>query len=488
MSNQKQLISPLVVKQTRDFSGLQETNNLVNAYLTEPEKVGSILAYAFGKQENNVLSLLTGGIGNTLTVNNKEYQWDLHSENERSIGVSVTSPDGGTTPGIGGMPFRIYLEENWFSNTDVLVADDGTQVRVKGEAYQDGASWVYTVELTDPNKSFIDPSQIAQNARFSKDYSTVAEYSSEGGGHGFQTPITLRNTLSTLRKTFKVTRNAAKAVMVVELHNPENPEEKTKLWTQVSEWAAMSAWYRELDRHAIYSILSKDANGFHNLKDGNQRPVITGAGLRQQIAPSNRRYYTKLTYDILDEFLLDLSYSSRTWGGETHFVALTGKMGIREFDRAIKDHARGNNITVTDSGTFISGNGEELDFTGYFKTVHFLNGVSLSVKQFDPYDDIARNRTLHPKTKKPIESYRMTIMNFGTDAKGNANIRKTALTDSEMMMWHVAGSTDPYAGVAKSMSTMRASGIDGYDVHFASECGIMVGDPTSCGELILRLS
>jgi len=487
MANQKQTLSPLQVMQSRDFNGLEESNNLVNAYLSEPEKVGSILSYAFGRQDNNVITLLTGGIGNTVTVNQKEYEWDLISQNERSIMVSVTSPDGGATPGYGQIPFRIWLEEKWFDATDVLVSDSGVQVRVASEPYQDGNSFVYSVVLVDPNIPFLDVSQISVGARFSKDYSTVEEYSIKGGGHGFQTPIKLRNVLSTFRKTTKVTRNAAKTVMTIELPNPENPDQKTRLWTQMSEWAAMSAWYRELDKSYIYSTLSRNSDGQHLVQGENRRPVITGAGLRQQIAPANRRYYNSLTFDILDEFLLDLSYSTNAWGGDKHFIALTGKMGMREFDRAIKDHAKGNNITVTNSGTFISGSGDSLDFDGYFQTVHFLNGTSLSVKQFDPYDDITRNRTLHPKTKKPLESYRFTIMNAGAAKDGKSNIRKVALSDSEMMMWHVAGSTDPMGGVAKSLSTLRASGIDGYDIHFASECGIMLADPLSCGELIMRI-
>lgn len=487
MSNLKQNISPLQVLQTRDFNGLQASNNLVNAYLVEPEKIGSILSYAFGRQENNVLTLLTGGIGNTQVVNSKEYEWDLHSQNERTIMVSQTSPDGGLTPGYGQSTFRIYLEEKWFDSTDVLVTDSGVQVRIQGEPYQDGSSFVYTVRILDPNVSFLDPSQIALGARFSKDYSAVEEYSIKGGGHGFQTPIKLRNILSTLRKSQKVTRNAAKSVMVIELPNPENPSQKTKLWTQVAEWSAMSAWYRELDRHAIYSTLSKNSDGQSLVQGENGRPVMTGAGLRQQIAAANRRYYSELTFEILDEFLLDLSYSTNAWGGNVHFIALTGKMGMREFDRAIKEHAKGNNITVTTSGTFISGSGEALDFSGYFTTVHFLNGVSLSVKQFDPYDDMTRHRTLHPKSKKPLESYRFTIMNAGTAKDGKSNLRKVALSDSEQMMWHVAGSTDPMGGVAKSTSTPRASGIDGYDIHFATECGYMLADPLSCGELVMRV-
>jgi hypothetical protein len=480
----KQKVSPLVVYQTRNFKGLTEANHLSNAYLTEPEKVGQVMAFAYGYVENNVLSLLTGGLKNTLYVSNKEYEWDLHAENERAIDVVRTTP--GETPGFGNTSFKIYLAEKWFDVTDNLVADDGTQVHVLREPYEDGEAWVYEVQLTDPNKPFLEPELVTQGARFSKDYSTVEEYSNKGGGHGYETPFKLRNQLTTLRKTYKVSRNAAKAVMVIEMTNPDNPSQKTKLWTKVAEWTAMAKWYRELDRSYIYSIYNRNSLGEVDLQGENKRPIYHGAGLRQQISPANRRYYSRLSYDILDEFLLDLSYSADKWGGDHNFVALTGKMGMREFDRAIKEYQNGQGITVTDNGTFITGTGSNLTLTGYFKTVEFMNGIKLTVKEFPPYDDTTRHRTLHPKTKKPIESYRFTIFNVGAK-DGKSNLRKVALNDSDMMMWHVCGSTDPMGGVAKSMNTMRSSGIDGYDVHLAAECGIMLEDPTSAGELILKV-
>jgi hypothetical protein len=215
--------------------------------------------------------------------------------------------------------------------------------------------------------------------------------------------------------------------------------------------------------------------------------VYHGAGVRQQISPANRKYYTKLTYEILDEFLLDLSYNASVYGGDYNFVALTGKMGIREFNNAVVRKQKDLGITVTDSGTFITGKGDNLTLTGHFKTVEFLNGVSLTVKEFSPYDDKVRNRTLHPVSGKPIESYRMTILNFGT-VKGKANIRKVAKKNSENAMWYVAGSTDPFGGVINSMSALRSNGIDGYEVHMLSECGIQLQDPTSCGEIIMRLN
>lgn len=483
-------VSPLQVYQSRDFTGLTESNHLSNAYLTEPEKIGSILAYAFGIQENNVLSLLTGGIGNTLYVTNREYEWDLHSQSDRAIEVGEDSPDASNpTPGYGGQPVKLILAEKWFESTDNLIADDGkTSVHVMGESYQaSSGGWVYTVQNNDPNpESFIDPEFLKLGARWSKEFSSVEEYSLKGGGNGYSTPYKLRNQLTTLRKTYKVSREAAKAVMIIELYNPVDEKQKTRLWTKLAEWTNMAYWYREMDKSYIYSQYNKNRDGYVTTQGENKRPVYHGAGFREQISPANKRYYTKLTYEILDEFLLDLSYAATKWGGDHKFVALTGKMGMREFDKAIKEYARGNNITITDSGTFITGKGDDLTFTGYFRTVKFMNGIELTVKEFPPYDDLVRNRALHPISLKPIESYRFTILNFGRK-NGRSNIRKVALKDSEMAMWHVSGSTDPYGGVAKSIGTQKSSGIDGYEVHFLAQCGIMVEDPTSCGELIMRI-
>jgi hypothetical protein len=481
-------VSPLQVYPSKDFTGLTESTHLSNAYLTEPEKVGSVLAYAFGIQEDNVITLLTGGIGNTLSVTNREFEWELHSQSERAIEVQSNSDGGNLTPGYAQQPFQLVLAEKWFEVSDNLIADDGqTQVHVMAEPYQIGSGWSYTVQLTNPNyDSFCNPKYLQLGARWSKEWSSVEEYSNKGGGHGYSTPYKMRNQLSTLRKTYKVTRDAAMAVMVIELYNPADPAKPTKLWTKLAEWTAMANWYREMDRHLIYSTYNKNSKGQVTLQGENKRPIYHGAGLREQISPANKRYYTKLTYEILDEFLLDLSYAAKKWGGDHKFVALTGKMGMREFDRAMKDYNKGNNITITDHGTFITGKGAELTIDGYFRTVKFMNGIELTVKEFSPYDDIVRNRDKHPLTGKPIESYRFTIMNFGRK-QGEANIRKVALKNSEMAMWHVCGSTDPYGGVANSISTQRSSGIDGYDVHFLSQCGIMVQDPTSCGELILRV-
>lgn len=320
----KTQVSPLQIYQSRDFSGLTEMNHLNNAYLTEPEKVGSVLAYAFGIQENNVISLLTGGIGNTLTVTNREYEWDLHSQSDKAIEVAVDSANASDAmPGYNGQPVQLILAEKWFEVTDNIVGDDGvTTLHIISEPYLSGSAWVYTGVSTNADpRSFVDADLLKIGARWSKEFSSVEEYSTKGGGHGYATPFKLKNQLSTLRKTYKVTRDAALAVMVIELFDPADPNKSTKLWTKLAEWTAMAYWYREIDKMMIYSTYNKNSSGYVTLQGENKRPIYHGAGFREQISPANKRFYTKLTYEILDEFLLDLSYAANKWGGNHKFVA-----------------------------------------------------------------------------------------------------------------------------------------------------------------------
>lgn len=482
-----QAVNSLQLYKARSFTGLSESNHLSNAFLTQPHEMGMLMAYEFGYRYNNILSLITGGMGNTMTIDNREYNWMLHAQSDRAIDIVQNLGDGGNSPGIGGSTFRVKLLEKWFEGSDVLVTDDGTHVRVQTEPYQDGNAWTYTLKLvTDDPTKFLDSTQISNGAKLYKDYSLVEEYSKKGGSTNFTTPFKLQNCLNILRKRYDVSASAATDIMIVEMPDPTDPAKKTKLWTRLAEWNAMSQFYAEIDKNLIYSNYNRQSTGLVDLPGDSGRPVFSAAGLRDQIAPANRRYYNELTYKMLQEFLMDLSYSAQAWGGDTKFLALTGKYGMIEFDRAITAQAKNLGFLVVNEGRFISGKGMELTFEGQFRTVKFPNGLELTVKEFPPYDDIVRNRTKHPVSQRPLESYRFTILNIGRK-DGESNIKKVVKRDRDLALWHEAGSIDPNGISAKSISTMRSSPVDGYAVHMLSECGIMLADPTSCGELIMTL-
>ena len=211
----------------------------------------------------------------------------------------------------------------------------------------------------------------------------------------------------------------------------------------------------------------------------NGRPIYIGAGLLEQIAPSNRTYYTTLTLDTLDSFLSDLSYNILGMG-ERKFMAFSGEMGLREFDRVLRDKASGYQLTDT---VFVTGSGQNLTLGGQFTTYNGLNGVSLTLKHLPLYDDPVHNRKLHPISGKPLESYRITIVDIG-NRDGEANLRKVVRKGREMVQWYTGGSVAPGAGFSTSVNTLRSNAKDGYSVHFLSEQGLMLADPTTCGELI----
>ena len=207
--------------------------------------------------------------------------------------------------------------------------------------------------------------------------------------------------------------------------------------------------------------------------------VYIGAGLLEQIAPSNRRYYTKLTAELLEDFLFDLSYNV-LGTNERKFVALTGEMGMREFDRVLKEKVATMNLMDT---VFVTGSGDNLTFGGQFKTYKMTNGIELTLKYFPLYDDTTYNRELHPVTLKPKESYRMTFLDLGR-RDGEANIVKVVRKDREFVTWYTGGAVAPN-GYAHSTTTLRSNAKDGYSVHFLGEMGLMLKDPRACGELLM---
>ena len=479
------VLNSLQLYKTKWFSDLVDENMLANALLTKPHEVSTVLSYIFGRfDQGNIIDFITNGMGKTLTIENREYEWNVMIEHDKAVtirsaqesGAAVTSTD---VPGLNQQPIQLWLEEKWFGPGAILEFDDKDfQVRVVGEPYQDGNQFVYTVVVADGQPaSYIPPSLLAAGKQVSRTGSAYEEYSDEADIVNYQSPFKLRNHLTTMRMTYDITGDAYSSVMVIAIRDPKT-KKSTFYWSAYQEWVALRQWYERIDRMCMYSKFNAKTDGSVSLVGTNGRPVYIGAGLLEQIAPANRKPYTTLTLELLDTFLSDLSYNI-LGQGERKFMALTGEMGMREFDRVLM--AKASSYTLLDTH-FVSGSGQELSLGGQFTTYKGLNGIEMTLKHFPVYDNPVFNRKLHPISGKPLESYRMTFIDYGM-RDGESNIRKVVRKDREMVMWHVAGAVAPGVGHAKSITTMRANAKDGYQVNFLSEQGIMLSDPTTSGEL-----
>jgi hypothetical protein len=479
-------LNNLVLYRSKRFSDLVDENMLATALLTKPYEVSTVISYVFGKYENSTLDFLTMGLGKTLVIENRQYEWPVMIESDKAITIKQAAWMGSTTiastdcPGLNGTPIQIWVAEKWFGPGAVVAFDDREfQARIQGEPYADGADFVYTLVVADGKpESYIPPALLAAGKQISREGSAYEEYSEEADIVNYQTPFKLRNHLTTMRLQYDITGDAYSSVMVIALRDPATGK-SSYLWSDYQEWRALRQWYDTIERYSVYSKYNANADGTTDLMGTNGRPVYIGAGLLEQIAPANRRYYTTLTADILEEFLFDLSYNI-LGTNERKFVALTGEMGMKEFDRVLRDKV--STYTNIDS-VFITGSGQNLTLGGQFTTFKMLNGIELTLKHFPMYDNLIYNRKLHPVSGKPLESYRFTFVDIGS-RDGEANLVKVVRKDREMVMWYVGGSVAPGSGHSKSITTLRSNAKDGYTVNFLSEQGIMLRFPNSSGELI----
>jgi len=482
---QDSILNNLQLYRTKYFSELVDENMLSNALMTKPYEVSTVLSYIFGRYENSSIDFLTSGLGKTVVTENRQYEWPVMIESDKAIVIRQAKWQGAAitaalTPGINGTPIQLWLAEKWFGPGAILEMDDKEfQVIVQGTPYQDGIDWVYTVVMADGQAaSFIPPSLLVAGSQVSRLGSAYSEYSETADIVNYQTPFKLRNHLTTMRLSYDITGSAAASVMVIAMRDPKT-KKTSYLWSDYQEWVALRQWYQTLDRELVYSKYNANADGTTDLMGENGRPIYIGAGLLQQISPSNKKTYTTLTANVLEDFLFDLSYNI-LGTNERKFVALTGEMGMKELDRVLKAKASAYSLIDTH---FVTGTGQDLTLGGQFTTYKMLNGVELTLKHFPLYDNINYNRKLHPVSGKPLESYRFTFLDFG-NRDGESNITKVVRKGREMVQWYTGGSVAPGAGFASSINTLRSNAKDGYSVHFLSEQGIMIKDPTSSGELI----
>lgn len=484
------LLNNLQLYRGKRFSDLVDENMISNALLTKPHEVSGLLSLVFGTKDDGVstaIDLITGGLGKTMTIENREFEWSVMIDSDHAVNIRWAKANGAeittsnyttATAGANGAPIFLALEERWFGPGAILSFDDYKfQVRVAGTPYQDGSAWVYECYVVDgSNAAYIPGEFLLPGRQVSRMGSAYEEYSDEADIINYQTPFKMRNQLQTLRLSYDITGDAYSTVLAIALKDPESGK-TSYLWSDYQYWIALREWKKREEKELLFGKGNRQTDGTYNLKGTNGRYVAKMSGLFEQISPANVRYYTTLTAELLEDFLFDLCYNL-LGTNERKFMALTGEMGIREFDRILKEKVASFNLIDT---KFITGNGQNLTLGGQFTTYKMTNGIELTLKRCALFDNMEIFRQLHPLTGKPLMSYTFLFVDLGS-RDGQANIVKVCRKGREFVQWFTGGSVAPN-GYANSINTLRSNSRDGYQVHFLGEIGIMLRNPLSCGIL-----
>jgi len=463
-------------------SGLTQATHLRTFFLTEPELASQVVTRIYNRQNGykNALSYLTGGVGKAKELNDIIYRWPVMGDSRKAVPITKTVFEAHANVGQSSTTFKVGIGEKWFAEGDIIVPDDTRySFRVMGPVDYDGNDYILTLQLVSNTQSDYVPSTLLEVGKeLSKDFNAVEnDHSRTSGETHYATPFMLENYMSTLRKMYSVTGAVHDKVLSVKIMSPEG-EEMASTWVKYAEWEFWCQWMDEVEIMMMFGKSNVKPNGTTDMKGPSGNPIYMGAGLEQQIAPSNKKKYTTLTEQTIRDFMDDLSYNG-TEDSEREYVALCGRQFMNLFDQAMKASASNWNLVDT---KFIGGSGQDLSLSGQFKTYVGLNGDRIVLKEYSPYNAIVRNRLLHPSTGRPVESYKATFLNFKKYHKGEPNIQKVYTKGRETVSWYIEGA---YGPMGPKKDGTGASSVDGYEFHIMTECGIKLGDPSDAAQLEL---
>ena len=477
-------LSNLQISTGQWHSGLTQATHLRTFFLTEPEMASQVVTRIYNRQNGykNALSFLTGGVGKSKELNDIIYRWPVMGDSRKAVPITKAVFEAASNVGVAGSTFKVGIGEKWFTEGDVLIPDDTRySFRVMGPVEYDGTDYILTLQLITTTTADYVPNGstlLGIGKELSKDFNTVEnDHSRTSGETHYATPFMLENYMSTLRKSYSVTGAVHDKVLNIKLMNPDG-EEMASTWVKYAEWEFWGQWMDEVELMMMFGKSNVKANGTTDMKGPSGNPIYMGAGLEQQISPSNQKKYTTLTEQTIRDFMDDLSFNG-TEDGEREYVALCGRQFMNLFDQAMK--ASASNYHLTDTH-FIGGTGMDLSLSGQFKTYTGLNGDKIILKEYIPYNSTVRNRLLHPSTGRPSESYKATFLNFKKYHKGEPNIQKVFTKGRETVSWYIEGA---YGPMGPKKDGTGSSSVDGYEFHIMTECGIKLGDPTDAAQLIL---
>ena len=478
MATQK--FSPLQVSYAKSWSGLTQDNHLYSIFQNDVQKVMDTMVQVFDYMGLRGIQTLLGKYPTKVLPHDGEYSWSLKGDDRRAIAiVGYTAPDQ-SYPGLGYAQFELELAERFFQRTDYLIFDDREYgVRIVDDGRSNGTNWIYTVEHMRPDENFYIPTGLlTAGRRVSKEYSiTTNVMTDEFGGTQFSSQFEMRNHFSTMSKEYLVPGNMHDRPLLISMTTPGG--ETVNTWTRWQEAVADFQWIREKNNQLFYGKSNKRNDGTFVNRASNGFVIKQSAGLRDQISPSYKFYYTKLSLDYLMEVALSLSINILPQD-RREFLIMTGERGMIAFHKLIEDKVA--MFQPLDSKR-VFGSGQNLGFGGQYRSFLGPQGVKWNIMHMPEYDDPIDNRLEDPDGGF-TENYRMTIMNIGTTG-GNPNIQRVVPQGRVDLKGYTVGLTSPYG---PNTGGMMSAPIDGYGVYYASTEAVMLSNPLSACELLKNVS
>jgi hypothetical protein len=486
------LISPLQEYEPKDFSGLVTTNHLGMLYQENPTETSNLITLLYRANKGVNFGMILKQFTPFYCKTDADFRWHLQGDSRKNIPLIECKVQGSaiaatSRAGLAGARFTLIFPERYFSDTNLIVGEKNSvyPIRIVGIPEPYGAGmWAYTCELfTGDPTLFIPYEELVAGKKFSKEWSIVSKtLSVKGGTPSYTSPFAMRNVFSMIR--MEDTRPGNMIARPVAFSWPavdENGKQKLMTtWEQYADWELEMQFQDAKDKLLNFATLNRTSTGEFLQTDISGFQIEQGAGMQQQIESSNISFYNGFEIDIkwLTEHIMDLSDNNKGYGQQRRIVMRTGKWGAYGFSLALKDYASLFTPLATDSPIYSTAGG--FGFKDNFVEYQSPDGAILTVLVDPAYDDLERNKIMHPSGKGVAKSYEYQILNVGK-VGGEDNIRPVYLEGNEDIMGCEPGLRDPFQ--PNMPGRFMSTGKDGYTIHRAFVGGVMVKDPTRCATI-----
>ena len=478
------------------WKGLTKENHLGSAFLTAPQKATNLMVQLLAYQRGKTLDTFLNQFPVREFEDDSEYTWDVVGSSRRNIPLVEARDENGTVVtletgmvGVGTAPFYLVFAEDWFADGEYIVGNlnELYQFRVLGDPRMEGTNAVYKVELAGGNTTGCPAERLLAGERFSIEAAFVEkELSRKVGDVRFSTPVSMRNEWSNIRIQHKVPGSMLNKKLAVGIPIVKDGKKDVKnMWMHVVDYE-VEVQFSEYKNNALaFGRSNRNANGeYMNFgKSGNV--IKTGAGLYEQMEVANTMYYNTFSLKLLEDALYELSAAKLDFG-DRYFVIKTGERGAIQFHKAVLNAVSGWTQFVTDGNAAIikktSSNLHSNALSAGFQFVEYLapNGVRVKVDVDPYYDDVVRNKVIHPNGGVAM-SYRYDIMYIGT--MDQPNIFKCQIKGQPEYRGYQWGPfRNPFTGA--SNNPYASFDEDAAVIHKYATLGVCVLDPTRTMSLI----
>jgi hypothetical protein len=476
-----------------DVQKVVDQQLLANVLRNKPEVLDTYASVAFNNSalfSGNVLAQLFAF--KTLTVKSFAYDWKLETVDQKRVSIINTPDPLPQQVGRGRRPFRLTLDRNAFgANRIIRFQDDETTAFTLYDPTPepDGSGWTYTFVInSDDAQAYVDRSMLESGKFIAVGWSEYSEVSNRGDGVDFGSGIMLRNWLSISRKTLGFTRSAhySSGWSSMPLIDPTTGQKMMDVVGPDIQWKMFFEMKKDEERQGWDS----EPKSGTLIDPKTNKPVYSGAGIKQQISPSNNFERSgRLSYKYLERICEQITPLRDGASGKIRVVLGTGRAGMRDFDEMVSQRAKDRGAQVWLQNILASNSDPSaMVLSGFYKGVEVLNGdVEVYVKHVPLFDDLAWN--MQRDSQGDLFGARdMVLFNIGEGKDSIPNVSRVVYSggDAEGRLgWYVPGSVDPYSA-SGGLQRSSASGADGYEMHTLIHSSYRLGDPT--GAAWIRVS